>query len=262
MGDAMKKLILIIAILCISTSALAVEPIDFSKSYALSTAIQAVVSAGGAAAGCGGGTSYLLCENFDGSSACGDGSHTNCDNEWVHFGAGTMDFNYATSPAPLEGSYSARMAAGENDGYYHAFTASDTVYFYFIFNPVTRGTSNQFFAITAADDTNLMYVTNSGYELSTYCGTVLGYEANMVQGTTLHIWGDYTRDSDGGAASAVCHLYSSTTSTKPGSPTITTTNGTGTAQAARVRFYQSSGAGDTIWDKIRVSTSDIGSTPN
>jgi hypothetical protein len=46
----MKKLILIIALLCISTSALAVEPIDFSKSYALSTAIQAVVSAGAAAA--------------------------------------------------------------------------------------------------------------------------------------------------------------------------------------------------------------------
>jgi hypothetical protein len=45
----MKKLILIIALLCISTSALAVEPIDFSKSYAL-TAIQAAVSAGGAAA--------------------------------------------------------------------------------------------------------------------------------------------------------------------------------------------------------------------
>jgi hypothetical protein len=45
----MKKLILIIALLCISTSAMAVEPIDWSKSYALSTAIQAVVSAGGAA---------------------------------------------------------------------------------------------------------------------------------------------------------------------------------------------------------------------
>jgi hypothetical protein len=53
MGDTMKKLILIIAILCISTPALSVEPIDFSKSYALSTAIQAVVSAGGAAAASG-----------------------------------------------------------------------------------------------------------------------------------------------------------------------------------------------------------------
>jgi hypothetical protein len=48
----MKKLILIIALLCISTSALAVEPIDWSrtKTYALSTAIQAAVGAGGAAA--------------------------------------------------------------------------------------------------------------------------------------------------------------------------------------------------------------------
>jgi hypothetical protein len=46
----MKKLILIIALLCISTSALAVEPIDWSRTYALSTAIQAAVSAGGAAA--------------------------------------------------------------------------------------------------------------------------------------------------------------------------------------------------------------------
>lgn len=79
----MKKLILIIALLCISTSALAVEPIDFSKSYALSTAIQAAVSAGGAAEGysetqsCvttdgvadGGSNYYYLCSRFQASDA-------------------------------------------------------------------------------------------------------------------------------------------------------------------------------------------------
>jgi hypothetical protein len=49
--DKCKVILLTIFLLCISTSALAVEPIDWSKTYALSTAIQAVAGAGGAAAG-------------------------------------------------------------------------------------------------------------------------------------------------------------------------------------------------------------------
>ncbi len=63
-----------------------------------------------------------------------------------------------------------------------------------------------------------MKVDNAGYEWSVYCGTVLGYSTEMVQGTTYYVWGDYTK----GAPNSTCHLYHSLNTTK-GAADITIT---------------------------------------
>lgn len=214
-----------------------------------------------APASCGAGTE-LLCENFDGSTACGDGSHTNCNNTWTVSGAPTFDFNYATAPAPLEGTYSFRinMSTGDDEtGWYKAFTASDAVHFFYIVNAHLRTLSNINFMITDSAGALLMAVNNAGYEFNIMCGTVNAYSATtMAVDTTYYIWGDYTK---GTGANAVCHLFHSTDTTK-GAADITITNGDATGQAARAVLYQSSiASNDFIMDKIRVGTSAFGDNP-
>lgn len=78
----------------------------------------------------------------------------------------------------------------------------------------------------------------------------------ITPGTDYHIWWDYTI---GTGTDGVCNLYLSTTSTKPGSPDRTVSNGTGTTAPRRLKLLgQENGV---VLDKIRVSTSNIGSNP-
>jgi hypothetical protein len=260
----MKKILFIIALLSFAVPALAVDPIDFSKPLAM--IVSGRPAPGGAAAGCGGGTSYLLCENFDGSSACysGDATYNICDGTWTAIGSPTFVFNYATSPAPLEGSYSVHLASTTETGtgYSKSFTENDTVHFFYIFNAHKRSAASLSAKILAADDTVLMTVSNAGYEWSIYCGTILGYSTTMAVDTTYYVWGDYTKGN--GVNTAVCHLFHSTDTTK-GSADITVTNGDAAAKkAGKFVMNQPSVVAndDYIFDKIRVSTSSIGDNPN
>ena len=262
----MKRLITVIGILLtlLAGPSWAVEPINL----ALAPAILGGAGAGGAAApaGCCGGTSYLLCENFDGSSACysGDATYNICDGTWTAIGSPTFVFNYATSPAPLEGSYSVHLASTTETGtgYSKSFTENDTVHFFYIFNAHKRSAASLSAKILAADDTVLMTVSNAGYEWSIYCGTILGYSTTMAVDTTYYVWGDYTKGN--GVNTAVCHLFHSTDTTK-GSADITVTNGDAAAKkAGKFVMNQPSVVAndDYIFDKIRVSTSSIGDNPN
>ena len=257
----MKKFILLF--LLIPSLCFAVEPIDFSKSIAMSPAMLGL--AGGkvaAAAGCGGGTSYLLCENFGSTNACysGDATFVNCDLTWTKVGTpGGVDFKYATSPAPLEGSYSftAVDANADTDGFVYAFTANDTVHFFFILSPITRAVGC-FVSLLDSSDNVVMRVYDAGPEFAIYCNDTLGYSTAIVNGTTYYVWGDYTK---GSGSNASCHLFHSTDTTK-GSADITITNGNSTAQAAKLKINTTAGVRKHIYDKIRVSTSSIGDNPN
>jgi hypothetical protein len=207
-------------------------------------------------------SSYLIEENFDGATACGDGVHSNCNNTWTQVGTNIADFNYATSPAPLSGSYSALFSTiGSTAGYTLAFTEQDTVHFFMEMNPVTRSSGSQYIELLASDDTVLLRVTNVAFEFAMYCGpTVWGYSTAPDQGTTYYIWGDYTKGN--GTNSAVCHLYHSTDTTK-GAADITITNGDAASKKAGKVFFGERGTdgGNTMYDKIRVSTSSIGDNP-
>lgn len=211
----------------------------------------------------GGGTpaqTYLLSEDFDGSTACGNGVDSNCSGTWTKVGAeATTDFSYSTAPAPLAGTYSAFVdgSAASGDGWYRSFTAQDTVYFYFIVNPTTR-TARTVVSLRDSSGNTVMRVSDSGPEIAIYCNDTLAYSATaFANGTTVHIWADYTK---GTGSNASCHLYHSSDSTKPGSPQITA-SGNATAQAAQFFISKDGSTPSLIFDKIRVSTTAIGSAP-
>jgi hypothetical protein len=207
------------------------------------------------------GTSYLVSESFEGASACGNGSQSNCSVTWTQSDTITSAFNYATAPAPLEGSYSLRVTGGASIGaFFKSFTAQDTVYFYFIVNHTTLVGGTNIFGILDGSANMLMRVSNANPEWLVRCGDTTAYSTAITQGTTYHVWGDYTK---GTGANAVCHLYTATTSTKPGSAGITITTGTSTGQATYVGMMEDgNNTAVTIFDKIRVSTSAIGSNPS
>jgi hypothetical protein len=215
-----------------------------------------------AVAGCGAGTE-LVCENFDGTEACGDGSHTNCNTTWTKVQAGdapgpVVDFNYATSPAPLEGTYSAQLYITEwGDGYVKSFTAQDTIHFFYMVEWTTFGNPNQDVHILDSSDNILMKVGNANPEFAVYCGSILGYSTTASVNTPYYVWGEYTK---GTGANAVCKLYHSTNTTK-GAADITVSNGDATAQAAKVKIIASAPAVRTIFDKIRIGTSAFGDNP-
>ena len=207
-------------------------------------------------------STYLLAEDFDGSSACGDGSHTNCSGSWTGIGTpAPADFNYAASPAPLVGTGYSLLLSGTQDtpyGWYRGFTAHDTVYFYFVFHATNRS-AGTIFALRDSSGNTVMRVVDSGPEMSIYCNDVIDYQpvTNFVVNTTYHTWGRYTK---GTGSNAVCELYHSTTSTKPESPNLSAT-GNATAQAAQIFITKPGNDQSHIYDKIRVSTSSIGGDP-
>jgi hypothetical protein len=204
-------------------------------------------------------STYLISENFDGSAACGGGA-TNCQIAWTDTTAGapTANFAYATAPAPLEGSFSLRIASsGAILGKVASYTAQDTVYFYLLLNHTTLVGGANSFGILDGSGNVVLDVSNANPEFRLHCGTVTAFSTSITQGTTYSVWGDYTK---GTGANAVCHLYHSTTTTKPGSPNITITNGDATAQAASVRLGSFSTAVH-LYDHVRVSTIAIGSNP-
>lgn len=223
------------------------------NSYALSAAVQAAVGVNYTSSG----PSYLFSENFDGSTACGDGSHSNCQVTWTANGTPATDFNYSTSA--LDGTYSAQVTSETGNNYYAAFTAQDTVYFYFIIRSSTRVGGAMIFAIQDSSGNNLWALRNASYEYSIYCGSnVYENSTTWTEGTTYHVWGDYTK---GTGANGICHAFIATTSTKPGSANITVTNSDLTGQASRVSLSNTTSSVYEI-DKIRIDDVDIGSTPD
>jgi len=215
---------------------------------------------GSAAASCGVGTE-LLCENFDGTTSCGSGKTSNCTKTWTLVGTDIATFNYATSPAPLEGTYSAYLlnTATAVNGWNTVITVSSgTTYFFFIWNPKVLKNSDEIFRLTHLGGV-LMSVKNVSPEQAVYCGSVMSYKSSssFTEGTTYYVWGAYT---PGTGANAVCDLYISTTSTKP-AVTIHATNGNATSYPDAVQIMSSVNAAGNVIDKLRVSTTDIGSNP-
>jgi hypothetical protein len=203
------------------------------------------------------GKETIFSESFDGVSACGDGVHTNCDVTWTVSltGNATIDFNYNTSPAPLAGSYSARLAS--TTGYalmVKTFTGVSPFYIQGMFNIGTINTTADFATLCdvrdAAASVNLAtFMIKSGkfqlYDGVNYHDTGI----TALTNTTYWFWMEYTK---GTGANAIGTLYISTTAEKPGSPSVQSTDGNGTADAGWVRFQGGDvgRATPVIWDGI------------
>ena len=151
-------------------------------------------------------------------------------------GSGTINFDSTTPPAPLAGTFSMNMAATSSATPLDATTAlgvsTPTLCTYMLFNaavlPATSGNTaiitffdtigGQCCGLTLSGSTNRFTLTATG-------GTSANGPANLIGGTTYHIWVEFTK-SGAGLADALTKLYYSTDGIKPASPTVQVVNGT------------------------------------
>jgi hypothetical protein len=207
----MKKTLLLSILLLLITS-----PV-----WGFSTALQAVVSAGGTVAtpycsganACAGDDCALLCEDFEGASACISGGDTNCRNTWTTAST-TIDSKNATSPAPIQGAYSMLVDATAASVLVSSPSISaDNLYGYFAVNWGTQTIANYgTSAILSLTDsaTPRMYVklnkygTGASFKLQIQCSATTRTSTGTWTpdtGVVYHVFWEY--EKAGGTAGAV-----------------------------------------------------------
>jgi Tfp pilus assembly protein FimT len=257
----MKKLLIIIAILSIATPCFAGPEIFLSAGGA--AACSTYPCADATHDGCG--NTVLLCEDFQSDQACGDGSHTNCRVAWTSWGTTTTDFNNQ-----LDSSNSALLTNTGYAGQRRSFTAGSPRYAFakinlgsmgaggsvglmqFTDNPVTAGLCGV--GITPDSAKFALYNGTSWATCSTGCTTA-------TTGTTYYVWMEYTK----GGATSTCTVYIAPQVTpnmipsKPGSPEMTNSDGTKTADAGIIDIFNSGDAteNNNVYDNIRIGSSAL-----
>lgn len=198
--------------------------------------------------------SYLLQERFEGATLCYSGHASTCEQGWTYMQTATAD--YATSPAPLQGSYSLLLNdssdqaivtfTGQAEVYgasivrLSAFNATDT---YIL---VLRDSSNNDLCTVRTYSTDTVLIRSTG-------GTQQSTTGLSFNSSTTYYFKIYAKAGSG--SNAECRGWWSTDGTSWTAGTAST-NGTWTANIARI-VPQSTGTVLKIYDDIRVSTSDI-----
>lgn len=205
------------------------------------------------------GPSYLVEENFEATGA------TEYDNTPTEAGTGTIDGNYATSPAPLQGSESLRLAmASQNGNVFWPFTGTGDVWAYFQVNFTTRSPSGKvFFSLNDSSGNNLLTLELSATNtVRIRVGSANTTTTDAVDAaTTYHFRVRYTK---GTGANAYGELEFSTTGAFAGSGNKYANRTTGSSTADAARAYFGSGGNATwegIFDRLLVSSSVIGNNP-
>lgn len=196
----------------------------------------------------GGAPSYLLEEDFEGS---GTGAG------WTD--AGTVDWDYTVGP--LVGTESMRVnVTGAGADTRNDFTAQDDCWVYFRFKPASWGDFNRICYLQTSGFADVFAIGNDNAGAwRVYHGSIFVAAGAWSAGTEYHVWGHYVK---GTGANGVAELYISTDGTRPGSPTVSLSNGDATGQASKIRFGPSDTATmDGQWDKLRVDDASIGSNP-
>jgi hypothetical protein len=210
---------------------------------------------------------YEFTETFEGSTP-DDQSNVGYDNSgWLAFQPNNPPVpHYATSPAPLEGSFSLKGGVGGFDSISRTagFTASANLNVYFMLNIAgswNGGGGNLFWfrGAGAVVVLNLFIATASGrFDICSQATQTS--EANATGYATLntyHIWLEYVK---GTGANSEGKLYVSTTSTKPGSPTASFNTGIATLNASEIVIF--GGDSTAVIDRLIVDgTQIIGSNP-
>lgn len=196
--------------------------------------------------------SYLIQEGAEGSGT---------PSGWSDIAGGTVDWDYATSPAPIEGTQSLRVAStpdGNPHGSCKSFTATDPVYGFFEFIVDNRTSEGSIFLLRDGSDNQIfeLYTAATTYYLSMWDSAGRTTTTEIVQDTKYYLWWDYAK---GTGANGVLHIYLSTTTTKPAA-TITVTDSAITATAAKA-CYISKWSVENLFDNMVVSASDITGVP-
>jgi hypothetical protein len=204
-----------------------------------------VIGSGAAGNEC---TGYIVCQNFEGTGY--DNSET-----WTEgiVGGGTVNEDYTTTA--LRGAQSLYVGSTTYDLNYALITftpSQPTVGIRMLFRPLEI--TDQDSEFISFNDANCKILTNG--KLSCSHGSTEVYGAYTLSvNTTYYIWIDYTV---GTGNNGILSLYVATTSTKPGSPDIATTAGTGTSNVNEcyvISHYELK----SIFDQILIKSSTIGS---
>lgn len=205
----------------------------------------------------GGGVTYLLQENFEG---------TGYELVWTE-AAGTPDEDYVPTPS-IEGTQSLRLngtsATQRTDS--PTFSATTETWFYARFRPEALPSSGVHDSIVLRNGTTAMCtmgVSSTGTLRVTIAGTSANTVGTMTAGTDYHIW---IRWVPGTGANAFGSVGFSTDGTRPTSGNNfvqTAASGTGTLGANNVRLTAPTGAAPIfIYDKLRVDDVTIGDNPS
>ncbi len=193
----------------------------------------------------GGGGSYLITEGFEAGTEPSGWSNSSAV--------------YNFTPA-LVGNFSLHIpAAGNSETSSFSSQAALNVFFTIKFGANPGSSAN---AISLRDPTGvtvvgLEYRSSGALHLITDSGNQAVSITGPTPGTQYFYWIDFTQ---GSGSNEVANLYTSTTTTKPGSPDATITNGTSTLAIDHIRFFGPD-TSDTTWDYLRVSQTTIGSAP-
>ena len=223
---------------------------DLSAQVVLSGPIMRTIPAAG-------GPSYLLEERFEG---------TGTPSGWTTSGTGTVNYDYASTPAPLAGSES--MQLNRSSGTYQvispSFTAQDDIWVFFRCSPEGNDSSSGTFTFSQMADVALR--VNGSHEIILVHGTVEATSSGVTATQDAHfrIWMHLVTDPVGGGADGVATVYiSSSSDTRPVSPVISLTSGNGSTQFSNWTGQASTSTHLNPWvfDDVVVSTSEITDAP-
>jgi len=206
----------------------------------------------------GGGATYLIKQDFEGTGYDNSESWTETTNP---------DEDYATAPAPLVGSQSIYFNGTGQRATSPTFTGQLEVWAYFQIRIVNLGTTGgtlfTLLPLGIAVDLN----NSAGSGSPRIGGSVNSARTTdaMTTGTTYHVLIHYIADQDGGAASAFGSVEFNTSATFTGSGNKFTsfTTGTETGSVTGIRLQGETGgtAVEWIFDKARADDVAIGNNP-
>lgn len=194
---------------------------------------------------------YVFAETFEGALAAGSGDSLGYDNaNWTE--NDETNPNYATSPAPLSGSYSLLKGSGitRNDG-----GANSCNHHYFMINSGVYSNWATIFSISNSAYNRVYNVRISGASGALYLemdgGNITGTtDVRGLGGQTLHVWVDYYPGSH-------ATLSYSTNGLKVEEATGATTE---SDTPYFINLFGNSGV-SVIFDNIIAHTDAIGSNP-
>jgi hypothetical protein len=185
---------------------------------------------------------YLVNEGFEGGTE---------PTGWTHDTA--CQYNYATAPAPLSGSYSMYCTTAGSDAV-KSFTASDTIYTTARINIPTANVSTELF-MGQYGLAQVSRESNGKLMLQLYPGPVTyeGTAGDIPAATNLYIKIQYVK---GTGANGIVNVSTSTTGYTWNSK-ISVTDGPNTAQMSNIGFFNLASGYPIIVDSVKVSTADI-----
>jgi hypothetical protein len=197
-------------------------------------------------------SSYAFSDDFE---SYADSDAATASNDWTT--TGTPVFGYATSP--LEGVRSLAINNTSTATTRLISTAGSDTWVYFLFRVNDTSIGQHIVSILASDGTTVAAFVDflAGGAVRAKSGTGLPGDTDsetISMNTLFHVW---IRHS---VTEGKIDVYISLSSTRPSVPTISDSGST--SQLSYIRFGPSASLKTLVWDKLRVSASEIGNDPD